>query len=287
MKHQITCMGFNVLAYGTTGTEIPEERYPYVMTTITDEMPDLIGIQEACEKNSSSSGDPENSLDWSIELARDLGNIGYDYVAIKDQKEFMLPKQNITAGLMIFYKKERFKLIDSGAVNYIHDPKRYFQWTKLYDTKFDKNILFTNTHFPTPPKVCGTINVPVGEAYRTVAAAQLVEFWKNNCDENTALFATGDYNSEPGTIAQQILRSQVFKPSYLVSKIPNDQGTVNIRAGHTPLIPHIIDFCYVNTEAQAVENYYPIVRRFETQNNGLLAGYASDHRAIMTYCNYK
>ncbi len=287
MNYQISCMGFNVLSYGTNGAETPTERYPYVMATITDEMPDLIGIQEACEKNSSSSKNPENTLDWVIELSQDLGNLGYDYLAIKDQKEFKLPKQNIAAGLLIFYKKDRFKLIDDGAVNYTPDPKRYFQWAKLYDTKFDRNILFTNTHFSTAPKVCGAANALVGEAYRTVAAAELVEFWKNNCDENTALFATGDYNSEPITIAQQILRSQAFKPSYLISKIPNDQGTVNVRAGHNPLVPHLIDFCFVNQDAQTVENYYPIVRRFETNNDGLFAGYASDHRAIMTFCNYK
>jgi len=281
----ITCMGFNVLAYGTNGAETPEERYPYVMTTIKDEMPDLIGIQEACQLGCTQN--PQNTMDWVVRLGEDLGKLGYDYSALKDQKGFVHPKQNIGSGLMIFYKRDRFELKDSDAHSFVHDPYRYFHWAKLYDKKFGKDILFTNTHFSIPPKVCGTVNVPVGEAYRTIEAAILVEFWQNNCDENTALFATGDYNSEPHTMAQTILRSQVFKPSYLVSKVPDDRGTVNVRVGHNNILPPMIDFCYVNPEAQTVENYYPIVRRFETKNEGLFAGFASDHRAIMTYCNYK
>ncbi|MBQ6946839.1 MAG: hypothetical protein IJN42_02230 [Clostridia bacterium] len=283
---QVSCMGFNVLAYGTNGAETPEERYPYVMTTIKDEMPDLIGIQEACEKGCSSSNNPQNTLDWVIRLSEDLGALGYGYSALKDQKGFVHPKQNIGSGLMIFFKKDRFELKESDAFSFPHDPYRYFQWAKLYDKEYDQNILFTNTHFSIPPKVAGAVSVPVGEAYRTAEAGMLLDFWYKNCDENTALFATGDYNSEPITVAQGILRSKQFKPSYLISKVPDDRGTVNVRVGHNNLIPHLIDFCFVNSEVQTVENYYPIVRRFETQNDGLFAGYASDHRAIMTYCNY-
>ena len=143
----ITCMGFNVLAYGTNGAESPEERYPYVITTIKDEMPDLIGIQEACEKGCSSSGNPQNTLDWVIELGRDLGELGYDYSALKDQKGFVHPKQNIGSGLMIFYKRDRFEVTDSGAFSYPYDPYRYFHWAKLHDNKHDRDVLFTNTHF--------------------------------------------------------------------------------------------------------------------------------------------
>ncbi len=280
----ISCMGFNVLAYGTNGAETPEERYPYVMATIKDEMPDLIGIQEACQLGCTKN--PQCTMDWVVRLGEDLGKLGYDYSALKDQKGFIHPKQNIGSGLMIFYKRDRFELRDSDAQSYAHDPYRYFQWARLYDKQYDKDILFTNTHFSIPPKVCDVVNVPVGEAYRTIEAAILLQFWHDHCDENTALFATGDYNSEPITVAQTLLRSREFKPSYLVSKVPDDRGSVNVRVGHNNVIPHLIDFCFVNTGAQTVENYYAIVRRFETKNDGLFAGFASDHRAIMTYCNY-
>ena len=62
----ITCMGFNVMAYGTYGAEPPEARYPYVLTTIKDEMPDLIGIQEASQKK--PNGCP---IDWVTLLEKD------------------------------------------------------------------------------------------------------------------------------------------------------------------------------------------------------------------------
>ena len=125
------------------------------------------------------------------------------------------------------------------------------------------------------------------EAYRTAEAGMLLDFWYNNCDENTALFATGDYNSEPTTVTQAVLRSKQFKPSYVISLTPEDRGTVNVRVGHNTLIPHIIDYCYVNTDAQTVLNYYPIVKKFDTDFEGQFAGFSSDHRAIMTYCDYK
>lgn len=283
--NQVSCMGFNVLAYGTAGAETPEVRYNYVMTTIKDEMPDLIGIQEACQLGCTKN--PQCTFDWVEHLAEDLGAVGYGYSALKDQQGFLHPKQNIGSGLMIFYKKDRFEVKESDAYSFPHDPYRYFHWAKLWDKEYEKNILFTNTHFSIPPKVADTVNVPVGEAYRTVEAAILLDFWYRNCDENTALFATGDYNSEPITLAQSILRSKQFKPSYLISATPDDRGTVNVRVEHNNLIPHLIDFCYVNPAAQTVLNYYPIVRRFATEDDGLFAGYASDHRAIMTYCDYK
>lgn len=282
---EVSCMGFNVLAYGTNGAETPEVRYNYVMTTIKEEMPDLIGIQEACQLGCTKN--PLCTWDWVEHLSEDLGALGYDYSALKDQKGFVHPKMNIGCGLMIFFKKDRFELKESDAFSYPHDPYRYYQWAKLVDKQYEKDILFTNTHFSIPPKVADANNVPVGEAYRTAEAGMLLDFWYNNCDENTALFATGDYNSEPTTVTQAVLRSKQFKPSYVVSLTPEDRGTVNVRVGHNTLIPHIIDYCYVNSDAQTVLNYYPIVKKFDTDFEGQFAGFASDHRAIMTYCDYK
>jgi len=278
---QISCMGFNVMAYGTYGAEPPEARYPYVLTTIKDEMPDLIGIQEASQKK--PGGCP---IDWVTMLETDLGALGYKGVVLCREEAFVHPLQNTACGLIIFYKEERFDLRESGAHHFTHDPGRYFQWAKLFDRKYEKNILFTNTHFGTAPRVNGANNFIAGEAFRTVEAVYLANFWDANCDESTALFGTGDYNSEPRTTPQNILSGGRFAPSYRISLTPDDRGTVNVRAGHNALYPHLIDFCYVNPAAQQVLNYYPIVRRFETEADGIFAGYASDHRALMTYCDY-
>ncbi len=278
----ITCMGFNVLAYGAHGAEPPETRYHYVMTTIKDEMPDLIGIQEASQRK--ENGCP---IDWVTLLERDLGALGYEGLPVCREEGFVLQLQNTACGLMIFYKRDRLELKDHGGVPYPNDAGRYFQWVKLYDRAYDKNILFTNTHFSCAPKVAGVICREADESYRTVQATVLLDFWCRNCDESTALFATGDYNSEPFSLTQRILKSRDFRPSYLISRTPDDRGTVNVRAGYNHLIPHMIDFCFVNPAAQTVENYYSVIRRFETEADGIYAGYASDHRAIMTYCNYK
>ena len=120
-----------------------------------------------------------------------------------------------------------------------------------------------------------------GDAYCTVEAVRLLGFWHEHCDEQTALFATGDYNSEPTTPAQTLLRSNRFQPSYLLVEIGDERNTVNWRNDS-----HIIDYCYVNPTAQKVREYHPILRRFETTGEGARVGYASDHRAIMTWCDY-
>ena len=277
----ITCMGFNVMAYGTHGAEPPEARYPYVIATILNEMPDLIGIQEASQKK--EGGCP---IDWVTKLKTDLEAQGYAGRAVCEEKDFAFSLQTTVNGLMIFYKKDRFELKESGALPYPHDAGRYLQWAALYDKKYQRNICFTNTHFSCAPKVAGAFCTEAAEPFRTVEAVRLLNFWLENCDENTALFATGDYNSEPVSLTQRILRSKQFKPSYLVSESPDDRGTVNVTSDSHAIHPHMIDFCFINEQVQSVEIYYAVVRRFETEADGAFAGFASDHRAVMTYCNY-
>ncbi len=282
---QVSCMSFNILSCDThsSGFELPETRIAHVVRAIKEQNPDLIGVQEACNL---SCPDPANKsckgFDWCAPMISEMDKLGYNYTILRDQEDFKLSRQNIACGLIIFFKKDRFTLEKSGCYGYKHDANRYFQWARLKDNKYDKPILFTNTHLSIDQPIFGKWNPVVGDAFRVVEAYKLLRFWDENCDENTALFATGDYNSTPDSNTQSVLRQGRFRPSYMVSQKPDELGTV-----HCAQTAHIIDYCYVNPTAQTVTEYHPITSVYESNEDCRLKGYPSDHRPIMTYCDYK
>ncbi len=281
---QVSCMSFNILSCDThsSGFELPADRFRHVVHTIKDEMPDLIGVQEACNR---SCPNPEEKgcrgFDWCEPMIKAMDELGYDYSILRDQEGFKLERQHIGCGLIIFFKKGRFVLNESGCYGYPHDKGRYYQWVKLTDTEYDRNILMTNTHLSIGQRVAGKYNEAAGDAYRAAQACMLLNFWFKTCDENTALFATGDYNSLPHSQAQTFLRSEHFRPSYMIAIDGDERGTC-----HLSKAAHIIDYCYVNPKAQTVTKYYPVTTRYESDIDCKLAGYPSDHRAIMTFCDY-
>jgi len=288
----ISCMSFNILACDThdAGYELPEKRISYVIETIRDQLPDLIGVQEACDQACAPSEKRDarcGKFNWCEEMLSAVPPLGYTALPIRAQKGFERDKQNIGCGLIIYFKSERFEILSDGCECYAHNPVRYFQWVKLKDKEFDREILFTNTHFSINQKVGETKSALAGDGYRIVQAVKLANFWFKNCDEKTALFATGDYNSQPHSNAQAMLRSLRFQPSQLLAERSDEYATMNFAKTGT----YILDYCYVNPTAQDVREYKVVRTHFYVTESDLRrypkAGYASDHRAIMTYCNYK
>ena len=285
---QISCMSFNILGCDThnDGWELPAERLTYIMETIRREDPDLLGIQEACdacckpEKRAERCGEDWN---WCNIMLKSVKELGYDAVVLRDQQGFAKERMTIGCGLIIYYKKDRFDLLEEGCEVY-GDPGRYFLWVKLLDKKYDRKVLFTNTHFSINPRLGEAKCAAAGEAHRTTQAHKLAKFWLKNCEADTALFATGDYNSIPTATCQTLLRSLQFKPSQVVAEKSDEHGTMHLRK-----MAYTIDYCYINTTAQIVKEYKVCVDHFGTPPTERFprAGYASDHRAIMTYCDYK
>ncbi len=277
----ISCMSFNLLSYDThkSGFEPPADRFPYVLATIDKYAPDLLGVQEACEKDSGG----DSVFDWYGEMIAAMDERGYAFSSLKSHGEaFEREKQNIGCGLIIFYKKDRFTLNDSGLYQFPHDKVRFYHWVKLTDEKYGRSVLFTNTHFSINQKVVDARVSVAGNAFRTVEAVRLINFWAENCPPDTALFATGDYNSIPSADPQVVLRSKQFQPSNLVAKEWDDCGSMySSRQFYT------LDFCYVNPEATDIDAYRVIRDTFPSDADCKLAGYPSDHRAIMTYATYK
>ena len=285
---QISCMGFNILACDThhSGWELPSKRLSYVLETIRAEDPDLLGIQEACDHPCTPDKIAERGceMNWCETLLKTVPPLGYEAVALRDQEGFVKEKMTIGCGLIIYYKKDRFEKLEDGCAPYGADPGRYYQWVKLLDKKYNRKVLFTNTHLSINPMLGEAKSPMAGEAYRTAQAVRLLKFWLRNCEEDTALFATGDYNSIPTSNAQTLLRSLQFKPSQVIAERSDEHGTMHLRK-----TAYTIDYCYVNPTAQTVKEYKVIANQFDATPTEQFprAGYASDHRAIMTYCDYK
>lgn len=277
----ISCMSFNILDWDThyDGYEPAEKRFDYILKIIEKYNPDLLGVQEAAEIGSSS----KSIFDWCGKLTAALAERGWAASLLRDQKGFQLEKMNIGCGLIIFYKKDRFTLQESGCRGYELDIHRYYQWVKLIDEKYKKTILFTNTHFSIDKNVGDTISYPAGDAYRTVEARILLNFWNENCPPDTALFATGDYNSVPTSGAQILLRSKQFKPSNRLALEWDDFGSM-----HTSREYCTLDYCYVNPSAQQIDEYRVIKDIFPADRTEYaMAGYPSDHRPLLTLATYK
>lgn len=277
----ISCMSFNILDWDThcDGYEPAEKRFGYVLGIIEKYDPDLLGVQEAAEIGSS----PNSVFDWCGRLTAALDERGFAASLLRDGKDFKLGKMNIGCGLIIFYKKNRFTLTDSGCHDYEHDPDRYYQWVRLTDEKYKKPILFTNTHFSIDPYIIDGWNSAAGNAYRTVEAVKLLKFWHKNCPPDTALFATGDYNSTPSATPQALLSGKRFKPSNLVALSWDDCGSM-----HTSRQFYTLDYCYVNPSAQQIDEYRVIKDTFPSDSKEYaMAGYPSDHRPVLTRATYK
>lgn len=180
----MTVMTFNVMCSlcGTSEHDPWEERLEYFRDIFARHDPDLVGIQEL-----TPLGDEVGQL-----LERLPGRAAV-YFAPADE----LPYPDAA----IFYRKSRFRLLDSGEYWLSPTPDeprstgfakpqlaRLVVWATLRDRAGDRDFYFATTHFDN--------NVP-----SQALSAPLVK-------ERTAPFAgkmpvivTGDFNSKPGTEA--------------------------------------------------------------------------------------
>ncbi len=277
VDYNTVCMSFNVLMYDTHGTgyAAPKTRAPWIVDTVKEYDPDLLGMQEVTKAESST-----DNFDMYQYLV-DSFSSKYDHRSLIDEKgkagsTLATEKLTIGSGLVIFWKKDRFELKDSGAKVYTNDPGRHFQWVKLYDKEAKVTFIMTNTHFCINPN--GDSTGKQGAANRAVQANELLSFWKKNVDESTPLYATGDYNHGTGEQAFAVLNSENYKNSRDIAL------SANATSG--------IDYIYVNHDAQEVFKYHRCNETYEpagvnkpAEDQPRNPAYCpSDHYAIVAYC---
>ena len=271
-----SCMSFNILERNTgahTYYAHPEVRAPWIVETIKKYKPDLLGCQEV-----TNGTNGEEFYDMYTYLTNALTNEGYAFSGMMDSKgkagsNMTATRYSIGAGLVIFWKKDRFEMKDFGAQIYSNSSVRHFQWVKLYDKQEDITILMTNTHLAAdnPPRVST-------DADFDQQANELLRFWEKNCKKDMALYATGDYNRQPNTTAY----ANLLQGRYLNS------ADFALEADATAWIDHV----FINGDVQECIKYHRCTETFEPKgvapssdpNNRNKEYCASDHYAVISYC---
>ena len=242
----IRVMTFNIRC-SNVGKRKWRERIDDVCQTVTDSGADLLGVQEA-------------TTGWMRELDKRLSD--YAHVGVGRQNGKKLGEHSA-----VFYKKDRFELVDSGNFWYSDTPEipsrcwtsvhnRICSWAVLREKATGRELVHMNTHFDTDLDLAMR-SVPILlDRVKTLSSRPLI--------------LTGDFNSPEGC------------PQYSeIAKVLNDvkfssPDTMSFTTYHDEkpeLHEHeIIDFIFINEKLNAA--------KYRVLNEKINGNYASDHFAV-------
>jgi endonuclease/exonuclease/phosphatase family metal-dependent hydrolase len=126
----------------------------------------------------------------------------------------------------VFYRKERFKLMDKGtfwlsetprtpSVGWDAQLKRICTYAFLQDKKTGKKLQFYNTHFS-----------HVGESARTNSASLIIHYI-DSLSQAGRVILTGDLNAEPDSPPYKTIKENGMKDSYNSGLNFGPYGTYN------------------------------------------------------------
>lgn len=175
----------------------------------------------------------------------------------------------------IFYRKDRFVLLDSGTFWYSETPDvkeskswdayfpRIASWCKFRDKQTRKEFFFFNTHFDHR-----------GEIARQNSALVLLKRVETIA-KGKPVIVTGDFNARETSVAYaNITSTGLLKDAALISKAPH-YGPINTSAGFfvTQKPPRArIDYVFVNDQVT--------VKRTATLTDQQEGRYYSDHLPV-------
>ena len=237
-------MSFNVLC-GGDGKRSWQGRTEMVLDTIRRADPDSLGVQEA-------------HFDWIKTLRAGLPE--YDYVGVgrDDGKE----KGEFSA---VFYKKEKFNLLDSGSFWLSETPDvpgvkgwdaacvRVCSWAKLEEKATGKQFVHFNTHLDH----IGLVAMQKGAELITAKAAQI-------CPDLPAFF-TGDFNVTPDSAPYRTVIQAGFADARHVAAVSDDSITFHVDTFISDRLKEeyaVIDYCFVKGDVKidsfrVLRNLYP------------------------------
>ncbi len=213
-----------------------EHRKANVAALIKYHQADIVGVQEA---QASQMADMEKMLSeygWSGEPR--IEGPGAETAAV-------------------FYKKDRFNLLDSGTFWFSETPDvkhskswdamypRTVSWVKLKDKKTKKEFFFFNTHLDHRGEIARQQSAEVLNArVKAIAGSRPV-------------IVTGDFNSTPTSIAyQKLMEGGILKDALDLSETPH-YGPVNTSSGFTVKTTPIrarIDYVFVTPAIRVLQH---------------------------------
>ena len=220
-------MSFNLLCGGDGPRDWPG-RADMVLETIRRADPDTLGAQEA-------------HWDWVKTLSAGLPD--YDYVGVgrDDGKK----KGEFSA---VFYKKEKFTLLDSGSFWLSETPDkpgkkgwdaacvRICSWAKLEEKATGKRFVHFNTHLDH----VGLVAMQKGAELVTLKAAEI-------CPDLPAFF-TGDFNVTPESAPYRTVIEAGFADARDVAAVSDDSFTFHCDvfvSERSKKECSVIDYCFV------------------------------------------
>ena len=270
----ITCMSVNVLAWApdSWGFEPATERSVAVTAFLKEQKCDIFGLQEVTDETGFTWVAKEDTFDWKTCIRKALGD-EYGSCHVNEEENGTFFDQDIRAGLMIMWRKDRFEYLESGGGEYVSD-RAHYQWVRLRDKQNDKDVLVTNTHLSIDYLMSDgvTRDLVQGNRLRSEEAEELAQLWEDSVGDG-ALFATGDYNckdyDEPHL--NYLQKSGRFFPSYALAEEIEGHDT--------------IDMVYINSANTDCKRYELYPREYTFKDGSTIS--MSDHRAVITYAVVK
>ena len=216
--------------------------------------PDSIGVQE--------------TLGWVVpldNLLEDYARAGYTGQGVREPRGWY-------SGNYIYYKKDKYKLIDDGVIwlndlpDVIDENYRTCSWAILEDKETGFRYVHMNTHlFPTDSKINATEMPVVRDAMARFIMLGL------------PVFTTGDFNASQGSDNYLIMmNNELIHDSKLIAEESMNMGTyhgmrVQNLEGKNP-----IDYCFVSHE-------YMTVHKYEVVSTYVDGKFASDHNGVFVH----
>ncbi len=284
LGQKIKIMTYNVMddcsanSNGVFPYDSPANREDAIVQMLGKYDPDIIGMQEA------GDGGASGILDWCSALDEDLKNT-YSHRSLTDETGY---KMDICRGLIIFYKKDRFTLLDSGAKGYSQpaNNKRCYQWVKLRDKKTNVELYVFNTHWT----VDGKITLEENEAIRTVEMQELADKIKSIAKDQH-VFITGDFNSfyaPKNSMGDMVNITALQRETGFVDALLTTEDMCSIHANGTKTVLKPDDSGLMTSADHVVypaDFYAPV--KLERILSRTYSPKLSDHDAFLVEFNYK
>ncbi len=280
----ISVMSFNVLddcsadSNGNFKYEPPAKREKAIATMLKAYQPDIIGMQEAAD------GGASGVLDWCPALNADLKDI-YASRSLKDDTGLA---HTICRGLIIFYKKSRFTLLDSGAAGYSQpaNSKRCYQWVKLKDKQTNVEFFVFNTHW----HIDGNATLEENAKVRAVEMQELANKI-NSIAKNRHVFVTGDFNSsyvQKSSLGDAVNIAKFLEKTGLKDALIEAKDKCSIDGNGTKTVLQSDDAGLQKCVDHVVypSNFY-IPNKMERILSRTYSTMLSDHDAILVYFSYR
>ncbi|MDL2222852.1 endonuclease/exonuclease/phosphatase family protein [Bacteroidales bacterium OttesenSCG-928-M11] len=258
-------MSFNVrYANNQDGKNVWRYRQENATNMLLESSADIIGMQEVLETQRKDLVERLNEYDH-VGVGRDDG---------KKSGEFS----------SIFYKKDKFSLLDSGTFWLSNNPNtigkagwdaalpRIATWVLLKDTKTGVEFFVLNTHYDHKG-----IQAPVKSSELILKQMEVLA-------GNRPIIMMGDLNSYSDSEAIQTLKGgegvwQLFDSRKIARTVTGEEGTFHSFGKLSGDQRERIDYIFVNDKIN--------VNHYQTLPDGNEQGFYSDHAPILTHITIK